>query len=132
LYIQFWPLRWRPNLLKVQETYLSLAGVHFCNILGRYRIQQSCVHYQLEQKILHNTTDYPLAYVVFQNKNFVLVILDCLFKTRKSGTQSIWWFPVCFVFSVPTINFNQLKFDFLCNWGIYIDVGCNYKDYLFQ
>jgi len=36
---------------------------------------------------LHNTTEYPLSFVVFQNTNFVVVILDSLFKTGKSGTQ---------------------------------------------
>jgi len=36
---------------------------------------------------LHNTTEYPLSFVVFQNTNFVVLILDSLIKTGKSGTQ---------------------------------------------
>jgi len=45
---------------------------------------------------LHNTTEYLLSYVDFQNTNFVVVILDSLFKTGKSGTQ---WYCV-----IPGMN----------------------------
>ena len=34
----------------------------------------------------HNITEYPLSYVVFQNTNFVAVILDGLFIAGKSGS----------------------------------------------
>ncbi len=41
-------------------------------------------------------TEYPLIYAVSQNTNFVLVILNCLFKTGNSG---IWKFAERLVFS---------------------------------
>jgi len=49
--------------------------------------------------ITQNTTEYPLSFVVFQNINFVIVILDSLFKTGKSGTQ--WYCVNPSTFSVP-------------------------------
>jgi hypothetical protein len=36
---------------------------------------------------IHNTADYLLIYVVFQNTIFDVVILDNIFKTGKPGTQ---------------------------------------------
>jgi len=47
--------------------------------------------YQWTYRELHNTNEYLLIYLVFQNRNFVVVILDSLFKTGKSGTQ---WYCV--------------------------------------
>ncbi len=48
---------------------------------------------------LHNTSKYPPINVrCISNNNFVVVILDCLFKTGKSGTQrylvllNVLWF----------------------------------------
>ncbi len=48
---------------------------------------------------LHNTTEYLLIYVVFQNRNFAVVISNSLFKTGKSGTQ--WYCVIHGMFSVP-------------------------------
>jgi len=64
---------------------------------------------------LQNTTEYLLSYVDFQNTNFVVVILDSLFKTGKSGTQ--WYCVIPGTFSVPYpkcqfYQINQIKSDF--------------------
>jgi hypothetical protein len=65
-------------------------------LLGVYSGKTKCA-----KNYVHNTAEYPIGYVVFQNTNFVDVILDCLFKTGKSGTQkylivsgalSVLWF----------------------------------------
>jgi len=40
--------------------------------------------------------------VVFQNMNFVVVILDSRFKTGKSGTQ--WYRVIPGTFSVPWLS----------------------------
>ncbi len=46
-----------------------------------------------------DTSEYLLSFVVFQNMNLVVVILDILFKTGKSGTQ--WYCVIPVTFSVP-------------------------------
>jgi len=49
-----------------------------------------------ENRELHDTSEYLLSFVVFQNMNFVVVFLDSLFKTGKSGTQWYCVIPVTF------------------------------------
>jgi len=51
-----------------------------------------------EKRELHNTTEYPLIYVVFQNTNFFVVFCMSYFKLENPGTQwyclisNIRWF----------------------------------------
>ena len=54
---------------------------------------------------LHDTNEYPLSFVVFQDTIFVVVILDCLFKTLKSGTQ--WYVIIPGTLNVLWYNFVQ-------------------------
>jgi hypothetical protein len=58
---------------------------------------------------LHNTTEYPLSYVAFENTNFVVVILESLFKARKSSYQ--WYCLILSMFSIicsKARSFNKL------------------------
>jgi hypothetical protein len=52
-------------------------------------------------------TEHLLSYVDFQNTNFVVVILDSLFKTGKSGS-GIVYFPVCSVFPTEYVDNHTL------------------------
>jgi len=49
-----------------------------------------------------NDLNLNLSFVVFQNTNFVVDILDSLFKTGKLGTQ--WYCVIPGTFSVPWKN----------------------------